>query len=227
MALYPGLSDQATIQDVSTHLHSQAMTNQPWPIQEEAKEISWLVGAPFFVQLIEGSADTIGAIMGGPLQSSEDGQRLLSERWRISVDRLADVVIATVTGDPARRTIDDLARAFFAASRVVAPGGSIVLLSDFTPVLGHGFEIFRQHDDPSLALRMLYQEKPHDLADGFMWVTAANRAKLYLLSGLSSDIAEELFTIPLQNAQQTQKLLTEQATCLLLPDAHKTLAMVR
>ena len=56
--------------------------------------------------------------------------------------------------------------------------------------------------------------------------SAANQAKLYLLSGLANELAEELFTIPLQNAQQTRNLLTADATCLILPDAHKTLDVV-
>ena len=77
------------------------------------------------------------------------------------------------------------------------------------------------------ALQQLLEEKPADLTAGYQWATAANQARLYLLSGLSSEIAEELYTTPLQHAEQAQKLLTDSATCLLLPDAHRTLAVLR
>ena len=53
------------------------------------------------------------------------------------------------------------------------------------------------------------------------------QAKIYLMSGWSADIAEELFTIPLERASQAQRLLTEKATVILLPDAHRTLAVLK
>jgi hypothetical protein len=71
------------------------------------------------------------------------------------------------------------------------------------------------------------QEKPGDLAAAYQWATAANQARLYLLSGLPGDVAEELFTIPLQHAEQAQKLLSGNVTCALLPDAHRTLAVLK
>lgn len=225
-ALYPNLGDEATIQEMRTELDPRPPGEKPAPIRLEAREIAWLSGAPFFVQIIEGDDDGIAHILAGPLESSDAGRRLLDARWRVEFDRPADVVVASITGDPAQGTLDDLARAFFAAARVVKPDGSIVLLSEIAPALGPGLETFRQYDDPALALSVLLQEKPSDLTAAFMWATAANQARLYLLSGLPGDVAEGLFTIPIQHAQQTQRLLTEQATCVLLPDAHRTLAVL-
>ena len=50
-------------------------------------------------------------------------------------------------------------------------------------------------DDPDLVLSVLMEEKPADLTAALMWATAANQARLYLLSGLASDVSEEMFTI--------------------------------
>jgi nickel-dependent lactate racemase len=226
-ALYPALCDAATAEEFHTQFDCEPPDAEPWPIQAEAREVAWLLGAPFFVQIIEGSGDGIAHVLAGPLESSPAGQRLLDARWRVEFKQPADVVLASVVGNSASHTIDDLARAFFNAARVVKPGGSIVLLSDITPKLGPGFDLFRQHDDPALVQQLLLQEKPPDLTAAYLWATAANQARLYLLSALPGDIAEELFAIPMQNAEQSQKLLTGQATCMLLPDAHKTLAVLR
>jgi nickel-dependent lactate racemase len=226
-ALFPGLSDQASADEFRTQFDSRPPDAAPWPIQAEAREIAWLLGAPFFVQIIEGAGDAIAHVLAGPLESSAAGQRLLKARWRVQFDQPADVVIASVVGNSALHTIDDLARAFFAAARIAKPGGSIVLLTDVTPNLGPGFDLFRQHDDPALVQQLLLREKPPDLAAGYLWASAANQARLYLLSGLVGDVAEELFTIPMQSADQAQKLLSGHATCALLPDAHKTLAVLR
>jgi nickel-dependent lactate racemase len=223
--LFPGLGDEATLQEFATQLDSRPPTRQPWPVQQAAREVAWLLGVPFFVQIIAGAGDGVANIVAGPLESSNEGERLLDARWRVEAATPADVVIASITGE--RATLDDLARAFFAATRVVRPGGSIVLLSEGTPTFGPSFERFRHHDDPAEALRHLLEEKPSDVAAGFMWATAAEHAKLYLLTGLSHEVTEELFAIPLQHAQQAQKLLTDRATCLLLPDAHRTLAVLR
>jgi hypothetical protein len=100
------------------------------------------------------------------------------------------------------------------------------LLTEATPTLGPGFEAFRSHEDPDLVRRLLLQEKPPDLTASYLWAGAAAQARLYLLSGLPPDVAEELFTIPLERAGQAQKLLTGDTSCIVLPDAHRTLAVV-
>ena len=101
-----------------------------------------------------------------------------------------------------------------------------MLFSEIAPALTQGFEIFRQHDDPALALSMLQHEKTSDLSAAFMWATAANHARLYLLSGLANDVAEELFTIPLHNAGQAQKLLTGNGNVFIPARRLKRLAVV-
>jgi hypothetical protein len=46
------------------------------------------------------------------------------------------------------------------------------------------------------------------------------------MSALPTEVAEELFTTPLENPRQVQRLLESNGTCVFLPDAHKTLAVV-
>jgi nickel-dependent lactate racemase len=224
-ALFPWLAEQACIDEAAGYFDGEPPGDAPWALHAEAREVAWLAGAPFFVQVIEGGADAIAHIVAGPLESSKVGQQLLDARWRVVFDQPADVVIATITGDLARPTLDDFARAFHAAHRVAQPGGSIVLLAEAAPALGPAFEMFRRHDDPDLARSVLLKEKPLDMTAGWLWATAAPHARLYLLSGLASDVAEELYAIPLDHAGQTQRLLAESATCIVLPDAHRTLAV--
>jgi nickel-dependent lactate racemase len=214
LALFPGLCDEATLADIDAR-----------NIQQEAREVAWLMGAPFFIQVIDGPGDAIDTLLCGPLASMSAGERALDECWRVTADRCVDVVIASISGDPTRHTSADFARAFHAAAQLVKPGGSIVLLTEAAPSLSPGLESFRQYDDPGEALSILVKQNPPDLAVCSMWATAANQAKLYLLSGIQSDIAEELFTIPLQSAAQVRNLLKDFASCVLLPDAHKMFAV--
>jgi nickel-dependent lactate racemase len=225
-ALFPNLSDEGTQQEFAAKLSLDTPSAKPWPIRSEAVEVCWLLGAPFLVQVIEGTDSEVLHVLGGTTESSGKGQRLHDARWRVVVAQQADVVLAGIGGDLSRHTFDDLARAFFCAARVVKPSGRIVLLTEANPSLGRAAEVLRRHDDPMDALKTLLQEKPPDLAAGFQWATAAEKAKLHLLCRLPSDIAEELFVVPLAQAQNVGKLLPEGTSCLFLPDAHKTLAVL-
>ncbi len=226
-AVYPALSDEATRQELGGQLSMAAPDEKSWPVHKEANEVAWLLGAPFLVQVIEGEGEEVTHVLGGPAETGARGQQLLDDRWRVEVDQPADTVVATLCGDPARHTFADLAQALAAASRVVRPGGRIVLLSEAAPTLGPGAQLLVQAEEPARALRLLEEAKPPDTAAAFLWAHAAQQAALTVLSGLPAETVEELFATPLEHAGQVERLLAAGGTCLILPDAHKTLAVVR
>jgi nickel-dependent lactate racemase len=224
-AVYPAFADEATRQEMCGRLSLAVPKSRPWPVRAEAAEVAWLLGAPFMLQVIQGSAESIVHVVGGLANTSAEGQRLLNARWRKVVDEPADVVVAAVAGDPPVQDFADLASALACAGRVVKPQGRIVLLSRANPDLGTGAELVRQADDPEHALAVLRQQTPADMAAAFQWATAVQRASVYLLSGLPDETAEELFTTPLEHASQVQRLLDTDGTCVFLADAHKSLAV--
>jgi nickel-dependent lactate racemase len=225
--LYPALSDEATRQELAGQLSMAAPEEQAWPVRKEAAEVAWLLGAPFMVQVIEGPGEEVAHVLAGLADTGEEGQRLLNARWRVEVDRPADIVLAGVSTDPARQTFADLARALAVASRVVKPGGRIILLSGASPVLGPGADLLRQAEDAAGALALLRDKKPADLAAAFQWAHAAQQAAIYLLSAWPADTVEEMFAVPLDDASQVQRLLDTGGDCIVLADANKTLALVR
>lgn len=226
-SLYPALSDQATRQELAGKLSLAVPTDLPWPVRQEAEEVAWLLGAPFLVQVIEGAGDDIIHVLGGSLESNMECRRLLDARWRLEIDQPAQMVIASVTGDPAHHDFAVLAQALASAARAAEPGGKIVLLTTAKPELGPGAEIIRQAESPADALDLFKKEAPADLAAAVQWASAVQKNKVYLLSGLDLEIAEELFATPLDKAEQAQKLLNDGGRCLILPDTHKTMVVVR
>jgi hypothetical protein len=108
---------------------------------------------------------------------------------------------------------------------VVKPRGRIILLSQANPTLGPGAQILRQSDEPNDALKDLRRLKPMDIGSAFQWASAAEHANIFMLSRLEPDLAEELFTTPLQDAGQAQHLL-EGKGVLFLEDAHKSIAVL-
>ncbi len=226
-ALFPSLSDEATVREFAGKFAPANDTTEATAIRKEAVEVAWLLGAPFLVQIIEGTNGEIVHVLAGTIDSSAEGQRLLDARWRMSVDRSADVVVAGISDDPERQTFEELARAFYNASRVVKKGGRVLLLTEAKPVLGRAATLMRQHRDPLAALRILLQEKPPDLLAGFLWTSAAEKAKLHLASRLTDEVVKELFANPVNNTEQAHSLVGPEDTCLVLPDAHRTHAILQ
>jgi nickel-dependent lactate racemase len=225
-ALYPMMSDQETRAEASKHARLALPTAGRREVHEEAVETAWLLGAPFFVQIIEGPGDTVADVVAGTTEASAEGQRRLDACWRRSITQAADLVIASLSGDPARHTMTDLASAFACASRVVKPNGRIVLLTQACPDLGAVIDRFRDAGDPQVLLGHPHRQESLDLIPTLQWASAASQAHLYLLSDLAEDLVEDMFATPLQEASQVQRLLDEGGACLFMQDAHKMLAVL-
>jgi nickel-dependent lactate racemase len=225
-ALYPAFSDQEIRQETSHRVNLGLPDGTVWPVRRQAMEASWLLGAPFFVQVIEAAGDGVAHIVAGSTEASREGQRLLDACWRHSVSRAADLVLAGLSGDPARHSFADFAAALANAARVVEPGGRIVLLTQASPLLGAEANSLRASDDPQSVLTQLRGKHTVELVPLLRWAAAASHAKINLLSGLPDDTVEDLFATPLHQAREVQRLLDAGGSCLFLPDAHKMLAVL-
>lgn len=225
-AIHPNFSDAQTRDGMKDRLDLAAPGAAPWPTRREAVETAWLLGAPFFVQVVEGNGDDWAYVVAGADVASAEAQRLLDERWRRPVAQSPDVVIAAVSGDPARHTFADMARAAACAARVVRPEGRIVLLTQANPDLDANTALLTEADEPQAALKHLHKNPSLDTTAALQWADAAARARLYLLSAWPGERVEELFATPLENARQAQRLIDAGGLCLVVDDAHKTMAVL-
>ncbi len=222
--LYPGLSDAETRTEMNGRLNLAAPADEPWPVRQQAIETAWLLGAPFFIQLIEDKGEGVAAVTAGVRAASAEAERLLDARWRQTTPP-AQLVIASLSGDPATQTFANLAAAAACAARVVETDGVIVLLSRVAAEPDVGGDILRGAGEPEAALRLLRKQHHVEMAAALQWANAARRARIYLLSDLGDDVTESLFATPLTAAAQVQRLLDAAPTCLFLDDAHKALAI--
>jgi nickel-dependent lactate racemase len=225
-AIYPALADQATRAEAHAHVHLTPPGGKPWPAQNEAAETAWLLGAPFFVQVIEAAGDGVAHVVAGAAEASAAGRQLQDACWRQDVARAADLVVATVGGDPARQTFADLAAALDCAARVARPGGRLALLTAANPSLGPDTDVLREAEEGSAALEKVRKHPTLETTPVVRWANAIAGARVYLLSGLPGETVEELSATPLENAGQVQRLIDAGGSCLFLGDAHKALAVV-
>jgi nickel-dependent lactate racemase len=226
-ALFPALSDEATRNEWDGRPTFSAPGATPWPLRQEALETSWLLGLPFFVQLIAGPGDTLAHVVAGTAAASVEGQRLLDACWRRTVPQRVDVVVASLSGDPARHQFADLAAAVANAARVVQPDGRILLLTRAKPDIGPGSDILFHSDEPRQALEQLErQPRSTALVPVLEWALASSHARISLLSDLPDETVEDLFAAPMDKPAQVQRWLDRGGSCLFLDDAHKTLAVL-
>jgi nickel-dependent lactate racemase len=224
-AIFPALSDEETRREFAGQVHTEIPGKEPWPARREAIEVTWLLGQPFFVQAIASAGEGVAGILAGASDACREGERLLDQAWKIHVGRRADVVVATLAGDPSCHTFADLARAAACAARVVQPGGRVVLLTEAHPVPGPGGEVLRAADEPRLALAALQKAAMPGSGPAVLWAHAAAHARLYVLGGWTPEVAEELFVTPLGDDSQLQRLVSAGGSCLILEDAHRMMAV--
>jgi nickel-dependent lactate racemase len=225
-AIYPALADAEVRQAVAGALSMEAPGAEPETVRAEALEVAWLLSSTIFIQVVEADGDAIATIGAGLIAGSADGIRLQDERWRMTVEQPVDLVIASIGGDPRRHDFATLARAVTAASRAAEDGGCIVVLSESEAVASEAMEVLRHADDPYAALQTLNRVKPAELAAAFQWASVAERARIYLVSGMKPEIVEEMFATPICSVEEVQRLIDSADRCLILPEAHKSLVVV-
>lgn len=220
--LYPAFADAETLENQVVKVRSLPFKGTP-EILKIAREITWLLGAPFFIQVIEGAGEGVAAVVTGAPTSLEEGIRRQDDRWRVKVPRSADLIIATL---PGRTTFEDLATAASRAARVVRTNGAVVLLVDSALQPGAVGDFLRKCDDPEEAMRKLGRQPARELLSAWLWAGAAVQARLYLHSPMDADEVERLFATPLDDLAQVQRLADRATQVMLLPDAHKTLPIL-
>jgi nickel-dependent lactate racemase len=224
-ALYPAFGDEEA-QRQTVKVRPLPPAEDPVPAVKVAREVAWLLGAPFFVQVIEGSGDGVASIVTGTHEASAEGRHQQDARWKQPIPRLADLVVATLPGDPTRHTFADLATAVSRAARVVSAHGAIALLAETSPDLGPAGEFLRDCEDAEDAVRQLGRHPSPELLPAWNWVGAASQARIYIHGMADEETVERLFATSLDDLGQIQRLADRAANVLVLPDAHKALPVL-
>jgi nickel-dependent lactate racemase len=220
-AFFPRLSDEATREELGKEFHAEEPTKKPFPAHAEAIEVAWLLGQPFYVQLLAGRGDGLAQVMTGAAEAARSAEHWLDEHWKAHLPRRADLVLVALSGDPARHTFADLASAAASASRVVQTGGRIVLLCEATPHLGPDVQMLLRADDPQTAAKELLRAGSVHRGPALQWASAVAHARVSLLSGLPGQTVEDLFATPLDDEAQARRLVSAGGEIAILHDGQR------
>jgi hypothetical protein len=216
-ALYPAQSDTETRREFA----AMASDARPDPDRErpalaEVAEVGWLLGSLFQLG-IAADRHGAGAIEAGRESTvRREGSRGVADTWTVHAPGTADLVVAGIGG----RGLDDLAAGLAAATRLVRPGGRIVMLSRAAgepgPALGH-LTTLDEHDLGPAALKA-HRDGP-DYTAARRMAEALVRADVYLLSDLDPQLVEDLGMIPLSRPDEARRLAAGAASVFVLEAA--------
>ena len=225
---YPGLSSTDAMLKTHGQGHVELGPDEVRPLREIVDEIGWLLGNPFTVQVIPAALGGVSRVLAGVCEPVfAQGKKILAEQWIVEVDERPDIVVAAIDHEAGPHAWEQLGAAVEVARNVVARGGKIVILSDLNSELSQGRELIRSGQSARDAIRPLRKQAPPDMVCATQLAAAADWARIYLLSGLSDEIVDELFLTPLSSEEEVRRLLAGEGSCLFLEAAQFAYAAVR
>lgn len=225
---YPGLSSADAMLRTHGQGHLELGPDEARPLRELIDEIGWLLGNPFTIQVIPAASSGVSRVLAGVSDPVfAHGKKLLAEQWLVEVAERPDVVVAAIDHEVGPHAWEQLGAAVQAARSLVARGGKILILSDLNSELSQGLELIRSSESARDAIRPLRKQAPPDLVCATQLAAAADWARVYLLSGLSEDVVDDLFLTPLSNEKEVRRLLNDDSRCLFLEAAQFAYGSVR
>jgi len=220
---YPGLSNVEAIGRARGEGHSELGPDDERPLRQTIDEIAWLLGTQFSVQVLPAAgAGAADVVAGAYDRVFRRGKELLTAAWRVGLRERAELVVAAVDADSAGHGWDQLGAALATARNLVARGGKIVLLSELDAEPEIGMELIRKSRSPRSALQPIRRQAPVDMIPATQFASAADWARVYLMSKLPAEMVDELFMVPVENDRELAKLLSGDESCVILSSAQHT-----
>jgi nickel-dependent lactate racemase len=143
-SVLPAVSGEETIKhNHAMLLHANARTGvlAGNPVHEDMTEAARLAKVNFIVNVVTNSKGEIAKAFAGDLeQAFLEAVKAVDEMYRVTVDRRADIVVASPGGYPADMNLFQAYKAVDNALEVVKRGGVIILVAECPE--GHGNQVF-------------------------------------------------------------------------------------
>ena len=217
-AVFPGLSDADTVQRTGFAGFDQYRTGKSGDRRALVDEIGSLLGTQYSVQLVPGPSGAAAVFAGLATAVQAAGTQLLERCWAARPARRAELAVISVSAAvPSAWSV--LGEALEKVVPWVEDGGRIAVIADLPLPSGPAVEIVRRSRDPQDAAVVLRRHPLVDGMDMLRLLEASQHARVFLLSGLPGEIAEELGFFQLANADELQRLVEQSRSCVVLPNA--------
>lgn len=131
----------------------------------------------------------------------------------------AGTVVVAVDQDAHGHSWSQLGAALDVARQLVSREGRIVALTDLRSDLTPGIRLLSEVRTPRDALKPLRESQPPDMTAASQIARALDWAGVSLLSGLPGDLVEDLGMLPLDAAEELQKLVETEDSIAIVQSA--------
>jgi hypothetical protein len=217
--LFPLFSDQESVGRFNSPAwhESDAARHK---LESEAGECDWMLGVGLALQVIPGPLGEIaGLYCGTPNGVRAAAERGYREIWSTEVKQRADLIVATIVGNEAQQTWQNLSRALAIADELLEPGGAIAICSEIATRPGPSGKRLRNAQDLAAVERKLLTDQFTDSAAALFLCRSLQRGTVYLKSQLDPAIVEGLGLAPISSDQEIERLTNAYRRCLVLEEA--------
>ena len=236
-ALMPGVCSRRSIEQNHTMMLRQgarAGQIQGNPVRADIDEVLRFISLDFLVNVVlNDKKEIVAAVCGDAIEAHRAGCAALDELYKCPIDRLADIVITSVGGQPKDINVYQTQKALDNAKWAVREGGTIILVGECAE--GYGEKTFAAWLEAATCPQDLIDRIGREFRLGGHKAAAiaavAKKHDIYLVSSLSEEQAGRLFMKPFSSLQAAYddalERLGPQATVYCLPAGGSTLPYLR
>ncbi|MEM9185769.1 MAG: lactate racemase domain-containing protein [Planctomycetota bacterium] len=191
-------------------------------------EVGWLLGCTLVAQAVPSRTGGVAAVFVGPPEAVQTAAQDLTARlWRQAVNRRANLVIATLSGDCREQTWENVGRAVELAERLTSDGGALALCTELDEPLDDSLAAVLACGDPDQAYRVLASSDAPGASAAAKLLSAQERGPVYFMSHLPPDWVEEVGLAPVADEAELSRLASRRTTCIIVEGAqHATVDLV-
>ena len=218
-AVFPAYSDQRTQLRFRAVDALGSAADRKGLVQEVAN-VGWLLGASLTIQVVPGAGARVLHVVAGEVEAVRRSSRERYEAaWRFTAPCRASLAVASIEGDTAQQTWQNVGRALECAQPLVEEGGAIALCCELAGEPGPAVRSLAAAANRREAVRQIRRQRAADLWPALQLTRALARRHVYLLSRLDHALLEDLQVSPLGDSSELARLARRHASCILLANA--------
>jgi len=241
-AVMPGLASLETIlanHSVKNIDHPKATWGVTYgnPIWEEIQQAAALVSPSFLLNVALNKDRQVVAVFAGDFHKAyEQGCDYVRKNVMVAVEKPYDIVITSNSGYPLDLNLYQAVKGMSVAERLVAEGGSIVVVADCwdgVPADSEYGRLLYEADSPDSLLRAIHQDDfaTQDMWQGQVHALICQRTDVYFYGrNLSDEQIKRAFLKPCSKVEDTLEELLHKygrdACICVLPDGPQTIPCV-
>ncbi len=229
-SVYPGLADAEAIR--TNHSRMDIAGAEPGridgnPVREEINEVGRMAGVDFNLSVaLDAQHRLVGASAGDVEASFRQACTWIDRMYRVDVPQRADLVIASPGGHPKDIDLYQSQKAIEEATRIVAPGGAVLVLAQCPE--GSGSTLFEQWMADAHAPEDIIARIREDFVMGghkaYQIARELQRARVHLFSDLRPGRVRAWMMRPVASDAEMESLIASAKSVAVLPQATLTLA---